>query len=79
MRSNVDVLIVGARCAGAPLATLLARSGTSVVLVDRDELPSDQVTSTHTVHPYRKTADAWRDAHVIAAGGGRVSDGSSAR
>jgi menaquinone-9 beta-reductase len=46
-----DVVIVGARCAGATLATLLARAGASVLLLDSDRLPSDQVLSTHTIHP----------------------------
>ena len=49
--SRNDVVIVGARCAGATLATLLARAGASVLLLDRDRLPSDQVLSTHTIHP----------------------------
>lgn len=48
---HVDVVIVGARCAGAALATYLARAGVRVLLVDRDPLPSDQVLSTHTIHP----------------------------
>lgn len=46
-----DVVVVGARCAGAPLATFLAREGARVLVVDRDCLPSDQVLSTHTIHP----------------------------
>jgi len=46
-----DVLIVGARCAGAALATFLARRGVSVIAVDKSALPSDYVLSTHTVHP----------------------------
>ena len=45
-----DVIIVGARCAGASLATYLARNGASVLVVDRDALPSDQILSTHTIH-----------------------------
>jgi menaquinone-9 beta-reductase len=49
--SRHDVVIVGARCAGATLATFLARSGASVVLLDKDRLPSDQIVSTHTIHP----------------------------
>ena len=48
---NYDVVIVGARCAGASLATQLARTGASVLLLDKDPLPSDQVLSTHTIHP----------------------------
>lgn len=49
--SNYDVIIVGARCAGATLAIYLARAGLSVVMIDKDRLPSDQVLSTHTIHP----------------------------
>jgi 2-polyprenyl-6-methoxyphenol hydroxylase-like FAD-dependent oxidoreductase len=41
-----DVVVVGARCAGAPLATLLARAGLSVALIDRATFPSD-TPSTH--------------------------------
>ncbi|MBW3565698.1 MAG: FAD-dependent monooxygenase [Acidobacteria bacterium] len=48
---HYDVVIVGARCAGAALATFLARSGVRVLVVDRNPLPSDQVLSTHTIHP----------------------------
>ncbi|MEU6586922.1 FAD-dependent monooxygenase [Nocardia sp. NPDC046763] len=46
MRSGYDVVVVGARCAGSMLAGLLAKSGLSVLLVDRAEFPSDSV-STH--------------------------------
>ena len=46
-----NAIIIGARCAGATLALYLARAGLSVLLVDKDELPSDQVLSTHTIHP----------------------------
>lgn len=46
-----DVVIIGARCAGATLATYLARAQLSVLLVDRSPLPSDLVLSTHTLHP----------------------------
>jgi flavin-dependent dehydrogenase len=45
------VIIIGARCAGATLAIFLARAGLPVLLIDKDELPSDQVLSTHTIHP----------------------------
>jgi flavin-dependent dehydrogenase len=48
---SYDVIIVGARCAGASLATFLARLGASVLVVDKDPQPSDQVLSTHTIHP----------------------------
>lgn len=44
-----DVVIVGARCAGAGLALLLARRGMKVALLDRDEFPSDTL-SGHYLH-----------------------------
>src|SRR5215470_5305984 len=47
--SEFDAIVVGARCAGAPTAMLLARRGWRVLLVDRATFPSDTV-STHLVH-----------------------------
>ncbi|HEY6379291.1 MAG TPA: NAD(P)/FAD-dependent oxidoreductase [Candidatus Dormibacteraeota bacterium] len=40
-----DVVVVGARCAGASLAMLLARRGHRVALVDRATFPSDTISS----------------------------------
>lgn len=40
-----DVVVVGARCAGASLAMLLARRGHRVALVDRAAFPSDTISS----------------------------------
>ena len=45
-----DVVVVGARCAGSPLATMLARRGLSVCLVDRAQFPSE-TPSTHIIQP----------------------------
>jgi len=45
-----DAVIVGARCAGSPLATELARGGWDVLLIDADEFPSDTL-STNGVWP----------------------------
>ncbi|WP_261719374.1 NAD(P)/FAD-dependent oxidoreductase [Streptomyces sp. FZ201] len=50
MSTTYDAVVVGARCAGAPTAMLLARKGYRVLLADRAELPSDTV-STHMIHP----------------------------
>lgn len=47
---SFDVIIVGARCAGAPLATMLARAGLRVCVVDKDRFPSD-TPSTHGIQP----------------------------
>jgi flavin-dependent dehydrogenase len=44
-----DVIVVGARCAGATTAMLLARKGHRVLLVDRSTFPSDLRLSTHLV------------------------------
>jgi 2-polyprenyl-6-methoxyphenol hydroxylase-like FAD-dependent oxidoreductase len=48
--TGYDAVIVGGRCAGATLAISLAKSGASVLMLDRDELGSDTV-STHTFFP----------------------------
>ena len=45
---TVDVVVVGARCAGAATAMLLARAGRSVLLVDRGDYGSD-ILSTHAL------------------------------
>jgi flavin-dependent dehydrogenase len=44
------VAIVGARCAGSPLATMLARRGLRVCLLDRSRFPSETL-STHVIQP----------------------------
>ncbi|GHH86097.1 FAD-dependent oxidoreductase [Streptomyces sulfonofaciens] len=44
-----DAIVVGARCAGAPTAMLLARAGYRVLMVDRADFPSDTL-STHLIH-----------------------------
>ena len=43
-----DVIVIGARVAGASLAMMLARSGMRVLLVDRATFPSDTL-STHQI------------------------------
>lgn len=47
---SYDVIVVGARCAGSTAATVLARAGRRVLLVDRDPMPSDTL-STHQFFP----------------------------
>src|SRR4029077_16793023 len=46
MADRFDVIVVGARWAGLPLATLLAREGLKVALVERAAFPKDTL-STH--------------------------------
>ncbi len=45
MREHADVIVVGARCAGSPLAALLARRGIRVVVLERAGFPSDSFSS----------------------------------
>ncbi|MFC7531892.1 FAD-dependent oxidoreductase [Actinoplanes sp. GCM10030250] len=64
-----DVIVVGARCAGAPLAMLMARRGYRTLLVDRATFPSDTV-STHVIHPPGVAAlQRWGLLDQIAATG----------
>lgn len=49
-REEVDVAIVGARCAGSAAAATLARAGRRVLVVDRAGFPSDTL-STHAMFP----------------------------
>ena len=50
-QSRLDVAVVGARCAGAPLAQRLAAAGARVALLDAAPLPSPQPVSTHLAQP----------------------------
>lgn len=46
-----DVIVVGARCAGASTAMLLARRGHRVLMLDKDPPGEDMTHSTHFVQP----------------------------
>ena len=48
LNTRYDVIIIGARCAGAATALLLARSGAKVLVVDRQAYGSDTI-STHAL------------------------------
>lgn len=50
VRESFDAIIVGARCAGSPVAMLLARMGYRTLLLDKATFPSDTI-STHLIHP----------------------------
>ena len=67
--TNYDVIVVGARCAGASLAMLLARQGRRVLALDRAQFPSDTV-STHFMWPRTTAALArWGLLDALAATG----------
>ena len=64
-----DAIIVGARCAGAPTAMLLARKGYRVLLVDKATFPSDTL-STHIIWPHgAEIMDRWGLFDRLAATG----------
>jgi flavin-dependent dehydrogenase len=64
-----DAIVVGARCAGASLALLLARRGRRVLALDRAHFPSDTV-STHFLWPRTTAALArWGLLDALAATG----------
>jgi len=49
-REQADVVVVGARVAGSPAATELARRGRKVIVLDAGTFPSDTL-STHVIFP----------------------------
>jgi flavin-dependent dehydrogenase len=64
-----DAIVVGARCAGAPTAMLLARKGYRVLLLDKAGFPSDHM-STHWIHqPGVARLERWGLHHRLAASG----------
>jgi 2-polyprenyl-6-methoxyphenol hydroxylase-like FAD-dependent oxidoreductase len=64
-----DAIVVGARCAGAPTAMLLARKGYAVLLVDRATFPSDTM-STHIIWPHgAEIMERWGLLERLAATG----------
>ena len=50
--ADADCIVVGLRCAGAPLALALHRAGVRVIALERDDLYTDQPFSTHAIQPY---------------------------
>ncbi|MFE0761626.1 NAD(P)/FAD-dependent oxidoreductase [Streptomyces smyrnaeus] len=59
-----DVVVVGARCAGAPLAALLARQGFEVCLVEKAQLSGD----TPSTHVFEADALAFLDSLGVLDG-----------
>jgi flavin-dependent dehydrogenase len=61
-KRDYDVVIVGARCAGSPLAALLARQGVWVAVLERARFPSDTLSS----HLFEADALAFLDRLGVA-------------
>jgi 2-polyprenyl-6-methoxyphenol hydroxylase-like FAD-dependent oxidoreductase len=69
MEPTYDAIVVGARCAGAPTAMLLARQGHRVLLVDRASFPSDTL-STLVIHaPGVAALSRWGLLDAVVASG----------
>jgi len=57
--SAYDAVVVGARCAGAPTAMLLARAGYRVLLLDRAAFPSDKLSTLYIQQRGLQLLSAW--------------------
>src|SRR5260370_9875147 len=64
-----DVIVVGARIAGATTARLLARQGLRVLAVDRASFPSDSISSHQLQVPGAALLQRWGLLHHLAAAG----------
>jgi flavin-dependent dehydrogenase len=64
-----DVIVVGARVAGSPLAMLLARVGFKVLVVDRDTFPSDTLSGHYIHHAGAARLARWGLLERVAATG----------
>jgi 2-polyprenyl-6-methoxyphenol hydroxylase-like FAD-dependent oxidoreductase len=56
---DYDVIVVGARCGGAPTSMLLARAGYRVLLLDRATFPSDTLSTNYIHQPGVARLDRW--------------------
>jgi len=64
-----DVIVVGARCAGASIAMLLARRGQRVLLVDRADFPSDTMSTLYIHQPGVALLQRWGLLDSVIASG----------
>ncbi|MFE1774100.1 NAD(P)/FAD-dependent oxidoreductase [Streptomyces sp. NPDC059008] len=66
---DYDVVVVGARCAGASTALLLARQGRRVLLVDKATFPSDTMSSLYIHQPGVQRLAQWGVLDAVVASG----------
>lgn len=69
MTPEYDVIVVGARCAGAPLAMLCARAGLRVLLCDRARIGSDTISTSYLQTPALLYLKRWGLLDPILATG----------
>jgi flavin-dependent dehydrogenase len=71
-----DVIVVGARCAGSPLAMLLSREGARVLLLDRSKFPSE-IPHGHFIHRHGpRRLKRWGILDRIAAKTPAIANGT---
>ncbi len=66
---HVDVLIIGARAAGAATALLLARAGLRVLVVDKSAYGSDTVSTHALMRPAVEQLQRWGVLSAVQAAG----------
>ncbi|WP_326557436.1 NAD(P)/FAD-dependent oxidoreductase [Micromonospora sp. NBC_01796] len=64
-----DVIVVGARCAGAPTAMLFARGGHRVLLLDRTGFPADKLSTLYIQQPGVARLARWGLLDAVRATG----------
>ena len=64
-----DAIVIGARCAGAPTAMLLARQGYRVLLVDKAVFPSDCLNNYYIHQPGIARLQRWGLLPQVSASG----------
>lgn len=64
-----DAIIVGARCAGASTALLLARRGYRVLLLDKASFPSDTISGHFILYPGVRKLAEWGLLEAVLASG----------
>jgi flavin-dependent dehydrogenase len=69
MTSRHDVVVVGARAAGAATALLLARLGHDVVLLDRATFPADTISTHQIARPGVVQLHRWGLLQAVLDGG----------
>ncbi|MFD4987461.1 NAD(P)/FAD-dependent oxidoreductase [Streptomyces sp. NPDC058374] len=66
---DYDVIVVGARCGGAPTSMLLARAGYRVLLLDRATFPSDTLSTNYIHQPGVARLARWGLLDQVVASG----------
>ncbi|MFE6908535.1 NAD(P)/FAD-dependent oxidoreductase [Streptomyces erythrochromogenes] len=72
--THYDVIVVGARCAGAPTAMLLARAGYRVLMVERGTFPKDTLSTLYIHQPGVAALARWGLLPAVVATGAPALD-----